>query len=186
MNFAPVADIASGKNDFMYKRCFGNNPLIVSEAVEDWIIGFKKTNVKSVLKHFPGHGGTGVDSHKALPVKYISLNKWETHDLIPFIRGIKTGAEGIMLAHILYPDIDKTPMPLSDFFLNYLRDKIGFKGIIISDDIEMEGFLKIGNLKNNINHLVNSSIDYIILGRNIKKELSEELKNIIFGEEKNE
>jgi beta-N-acetylhexosaminidase len=180
MNFAPVADISLNENDFMFNRCFGDNPKDVSVAIEDWINGFKKTKVKSVLKHFPGHGGTTVDSHKALPVKRISLKEWENHDLIPFLKGIKAGAEGIMLAHIYLPEIDKLPVPVSPFFLNYLRDKIKYKGIIISDDIEMEGFLNSGNLYENINFLVNSSINYIILGRNIKKELSEELKNILY------
>ncbi len=180
INFAPVADISSSKDDFMFNRCFGDNPKDVSDAVEDWIKGFKKTKVKSVLKHFPGHGGTIVDSHKSLPVKKISLKDWENHDLIPFLRGIKAGAEGIMLAHIHYPEIDGKPVPISHFFLNYLRDKIGYKGIIISDDIEMEGFLKSGDLYENIKFLVNSSINYIILGRNLKKEFSEELKNIIY------
>jgi len=171
VNFAPVADICKDKTDFMYKRSFGSTVSEVSEAIEDWLLGFKTTKIISVIKHFPGHGRTKVDSHKQLPIRDIKLKTWEKNDLLPFVAGINLGVKGIMLGHLYYPQIDSNPTPVSNFFINYLRNNLNYTGFIFTDDIEMEGFLKTKDkLVSKLEFLAKSNINYIVLGKNLNQK----------------
>lgn len=143
VNFAPVVDILSNPNNpVIGTRSFGNTPEIVSTFAESALKGYKKAGILSTLKHFPGHGDVEIDSHKDLPILDKSLEELEKGELIPF-RTLAKSADAIMTAHLLVKAFDTEKCStLSKNTLRYLREEIGFEGIIISDSLVMEGVLK--------------------------------------------
>ncbi len=147
MDFAPVLDIWTNKeNKVIGDRAFGDNVEIVSKCGIEMIKGFKEKEIISVVKHFPGHGDTVMDSHKGLPVIEYGLEDLKKRELIPFIESIKYEVDGIMVGHLLLPKVDCSgyPASLSKIFIeDLLRNKMGYKGLIITDDMEM------GAIKNN-------------------------------------
>lgn len=117
----------------------GANPVQVGERGVYYLQGAQRAGIASVVKHFPGHGRTTVDSHHQLPVVDVDEKTLLNEDLLPFQIAIRHGVEAVMTAHILYPQIDPDfPATLSATFLrDLLRGRLGFDGVIISDDIEM-------------------------------------------------
>lgn len=143
MNLAPVVDINSNPlNPVIGDRSFGDNPEIVIACGKRALSGFGKAKIMTVMKHFPGHGDTQVDSHIDLPVINKSLEDLQQLELLPFIE-LKSYSDAIMTAHLLVPSLDPDNCTtLSEKTLTYLRDTIGFKGLIISDSLVMEGVCK--------------------------------------------
>lgn len=143
MNLAPVVDINSNPlNPVIGDRSFGDNPEIVIACGERALNGFGKAKIMTVMKHFPGHGDTQVDSHIDLPVINKSLEELQQLELLPFIE-LKAYSDAIMTAHLLVPSLDlDNCTTLSEKTLTYLREEIGFKGLIISDSLVMEGVCK--------------------------------------------
>lgn len=140
LDFAPVLDINSNThNPVIGKRAFGNTEDIVSKHGIQVMNGIISQNIISVGKHFPGHGDTITDSHLNLPRIDKSLNQLEQLELIPFKAAIDSGIDMIMVAHILFPKIDEEyPATMSNVIINdILRDKLGFNGVVISDDMTM-------------------------------------------------
>ncbi len=139
MNFAPVMDLGNTKS-FLENRVWSHDEKKVSEMTRHFIRGLSSSRILSVAKHFPGHGGTSVDSHFHLPVISKSWQDLWKNDLLPFREAVTEGLEAIMTAHVEVPAIDRGPASLSSRFLTeILREKIGFKGLVISDDLEMGG-----------------------------------------------
>ncbi|WP_053219988.1 beta-N-acetylhexosaminidase [Virgibacillus senegalensis] len=140
MNFAPVLDVNSNPdNPVIGDRSFGSNPEIVSELGIQTMKGIQSKQVIPVIKHFPGHGDTSVDSHYQLPVVDKSLSQLEKIELIPFRKAMEQGAEAIMIAHILLPNLDEThPASLSkEIISNLLRKRLNFEGVVMTDDMTM-------------------------------------------------
>lgn len=140
MNFAPVLDIFSNpQNEVIGDRSFGDNPQIVSELGLAMMKGLQRKNIISVVKHFPGHGDTRMDSHLGLPVVDYARERLDSFEFVPFKEAIGGGAEAIMTAHIIYPQLDPArPATMSGQILTgILRHDLGFKGLIITDDLEM-------------------------------------------------
>ena len=140
INFAPVLDLYDKPDDSIVgDRSMGANPILVGERGVYYLSGARRAGIAAVVKHFPGHGRTSVDSHHELPVGDIDIKALRNEDLLPFQIAIRHGADAIMTAHILYPQIDPDfPVTLSPIFLrDLLRGRLGFNGVIISDDIEM-------------------------------------------------
>lgn len=138
----PVADIASSKNSYIFRRCFGTEPEKVAKMVEITVKAQKDAGIITVLKHFPGHGKTTTDSHIAFPVINLSKEELLKSELLPFIKGVEAGAEMVMIGHIINGSIDKeNPASISHKYLNLL-DEIKFEGIIITDDLRMTGTIK--------------------------------------------
>lgn len=142
MNFAPVLDVDTNpKNPIIAERSYGKTP----EEVEKFAICAMKTYIKNgiipVGKHFPGHGAVNADSHLTLPVLDLPFNEVEKIHIRPFKKAIEAGLPGIMAAHLHCTafDREKLPSSLSPSVLGYLRQNLGFKGLIISDDMEMGG-----------------------------------------------
>ncbi|WP_284037103.1 beta-N-acetylhexosaminidase [Neobacillus sp. 114] len=140
LDFAPVLDINSNPNNpVIGDRSFGNNAEIVSKLGVQTMKGIQSQNVITTIKHFPGHGDTSVDSHLDLPIVNKSFKELKELELIPFERAINQGADVVMVAHILLPQLDKTnPGTMSKAVMtDLLRKQLGFTGVIITDDMTM-------------------------------------------------
>ncbi|MDN4606946.1 beta-N-acetylhexosaminidase [Sporosarcina highlanderae] len=140
MNFAPVLDVNSNpKNPVIGDRSFSSNPSEVASLGMSVMKGMTDNGIISVVKHFPGHGDTHVDSHKSLPVIHKSLKELRETELVPFQRAIDEYADMIMVAHILFPELDKEyPSSLSKKIItDLLRKEMHYDGIVITDDLTM-------------------------------------------------
>jgi beta-N-acetylhexosaminidase len=145
VDFAPVLDINSNpKNPIIGDRSFGADSDIVSKLGMQTMKGINSQNVISVVKHFPGHGDTAVDSHLGLPVVYNDLDRLKSFELLPFQEAVKNYTDGIMVAHILFPKIDPdNPASFSKTIINdILRNYLNYHGIVITDDMTMGAVVK--------------------------------------------
>ena len=142
MNFAPVLDILTNPaNPIMAGRCFGGDPQLVTRHGMAVFGGLKDMGVLAVGKHFPGHGDTTVDSHLGLPVVPHDHARLLVVELSPFVAAVGEGIPALMTAHLLVPALDpERPATLSRPILTeLLRERLGFSGLIISDDLLMRG-----------------------------------------------
>lgn len=140
IDFVPVVDVnTEKKNPVIGDRSFGSNPMRVSKLGAAMIRGMQKNGLIACAKHFPGHGPTKSDSHLCMPKVNLSIKEWKKVHLLPFIKAIKAGVKTIMVGHILYPVLDKKyPASLSyKVITEWLRKRLGFKGLIITDDLSM-------------------------------------------------
>ena len=137
-SFAPVLDLDRGLNPVVGDRAFGNRARAVGDLALAWLDGVRRAGMAGVGKHFPGHGGVSVDSHLELPVDPRPYTDLLMEDLIPFERLIAHALEGIMPAHVRYPLVDDRPAGFSPGWLReILRGRLGFQGVIFSDDLNM-------------------------------------------------
>ncbi|TMR07033.1 beta-N-acetylhexosaminidase [Nonomuraea turkmeniaca] len=143
LDFAPVADVnVNPNNPVIGARAFGKDPKLVAKMVAAAVKGFADAKVAATAKHFPGHGDTTVDSHTGLPVIKHSKAEWERIDAPPFKAAIDAGVDAVMSAHIVFPKLDSSgdPATLSKPILTgLLREKLGFKGVISTDALNMAG-----------------------------------------------
>ncbi len=140
LSFAPVLDLDRGISDVIGDRAFHRNPEVVSELALAYQRGMHEAGMATVGKHYPGHGGVAADSHHQLPEDPRSYADLEMEDLVPFLRLAHNGLNGIMVAHVLYPQIDPQPAGFSSRWLRrLLREGMGFQGVIFSDDLSMGG-----------------------------------------------
>lgn len=140
MNMAPVLDVDSNPdNPVIGDRSFGSDAKIVANLGIETMKGMQEGKVISVVKHFPGHGDTSVDSHSSLPILDAGLERLRSLELIPFKKAIEEGADAVMTAHILFPKIDSAhPATLSHKVITgILRDELQFDGVVITDDLTM-------------------------------------------------
>ena len=141
VDFAPVADVNSNpRNPVIGTRSFGDDPERVAKAVAAYSHGLESGGVQAVAKHFPGHGDTDTDSHKALPVINHSLETMEGTDFVPFQRFIDNGFSGVMVGHLSVPALDKSGRAASmssKITAGYLRSVMGFEGLIYTDGLGM-------------------------------------------------
>jgi beta-N-acetylhexosaminidase len=147
MNLAPDVDINNNpKNPVINYRSFGDNKYNVVAKAAAYMKGMQDGGLLVSLKHFPGHGDTDVDSHYDLPQLNFTKQRLDSLEIYPFRELIKQGAAGVMIAHMNIPALDNTPhMPSTlskPIVTGILKDELGFKGIIISDAMEMKGVVK--------------------------------------------
>lgn len=148
LNFAPVADISMNKNDFIYKRSFAKSPAETAEYVKSVVEVMNEARVGSVLKHFPGYGNNK-DTHTELVHDKRPMAKFEKEDLVPFKAGIDAKASMVLVSHNIVEAMDKSaPASISPIVHKILRDELGFKGVIITDDLAMQGIKKFVGKKN--------------------------------------
>ena len=142
VNIAPVLDVNNNpENPVIGVRSYGDDPEKVAGFGSNYIRGLEKGQVVATAKHFPGHGDTSIDSHLSLPVVNYSMERLQKIELYPFKEAISAGVDAIMTAHILFTAIEnrKIPATLSYKVLtNLLRESMGFKGIIMTDCMEMK------------------------------------------------
>lgn len=143
VNLAPVADVSTDPNDFIYSRSFGQGADETAEYVITVMEEFHKQGLSSVLKHFPGYGSNS-DTHTGASLDERTLSQLENRDLIPFQKAIDEGAYAIMVSHNTVACMDnKLPASLSPAVHRYLRDTMGFTGIIMTDDLSMDAVAKV-------------------------------------------
>ncbi|PYF75665.1 glycoside hydrolase family 3 protein [Pedobacter nutrimenti] len=147
MNLAPDADVNNNaKNPVINYRSFGENKYNVASKAGAYMKGMQDGGLMVSLKHFPGHGDTDVDSHYDLPQLNFTKARLDSLEIYPFRELIKEGASGVMIAHMNIPALDNTPhMPSTlskPIVTGVLKEELGFKGIIISDAMEMKGVIK--------------------------------------------
>lgn len=149
INFAPVIDVnVNPSNPVIGYRSFGENPQRVAEAGAAYARGLESTGVMSCGKHFPGHGDTNIDSHKALPTINHSKETIEQVDFVPFERYMQDGS-AIMTAHLNVPALDPSGTPASlskKITTDILRKQLGFQGLIFTDALGMKGAITNGNV----------------------------------------
>jgi beta-N-acetylhexosaminidase len=139
-SFTPVLDLDHGQSSVIGDRAFHRNPDAVADLAGALCRGLRAGGMAAVGKHFPGHGFVTADSHTETPVDDRALALLENDDLLPFRALIGDGLEGIMPAHVVYPAIDPRPAGFSDVWLRaILRERMGFDGMIFSDDLSMAG-----------------------------------------------
>ena len=141
-NLAPVADVNTNPdNPVIGTRSFGADPVLVSSRACAYARGQRDAGIASCAKHFPGHGDSSVDSHQALPVLEHSRERLDSVELLPFRHLIDEGVEIVMTGHLSVPALDPsgTPASVSAPVCTFLRDSLGFQGVIVTDGMGMKG-----------------------------------------------
>ena len=141
INFAPVVDVDTNPaNPVIGERSLSRDPQVVARAGAELVRGMQEEGVAACCKHFPGHGDTSVDSHFELPVVEHDTARLEAVELPPFAAGIEAGVACVMTAHVVVRALDgQRPATISSPVLEgLLRRKLGFGGVIVSDDFEMK------------------------------------------------
>ena len=169
VNFAPVADVDNNPlNPVINTRSFGGDVRNVVEKVLAYSRGLEDGGVLSVSKHFPGHGDTNVDSHKALPILKFTRERLDSIEMYPFRKAIEAGLGGVMVGHLEIPALSKKPASLSPEILDILQEEFEFKGLAFTDALEMKG------VSNNLNVCAQALMagnDMLLPPRNLKREM---------------
>lgn len=148
LNFAPVADISTNKNDFIYKRSFAKSPQKTAEYVKSVVRVMNEAKIGSVLKHFPGYGNNK-DTHTDLVHDKRPMEKFKSEDFLPFKAGIDAKVTMVLVSHNIVEAMDKNaPASISPAVHKILRDELHFDGVIITDDLAMQGVKKFVGEKN--------------------------------------
>jgi len=138
LDLGPVSDVCSGSSSIMWGRCYGTSPGPVATAVGNVVDGIHAAHMLSAAKHFPGHGDTSVSSETQLPRIDETLATLQSRDWPPFKAAVAHGVDFVLLGHLYYPVLDTVhSADLSPVTIQKLRSDVGFRGAIISDDMEM-------------------------------------------------
>lgn len=166
MDFAPVLDIYSNpKNTVIGNRAFGGNSDIVSKLGISTMKGIESRGIVPVVKHFPGHGDTDVDSHVGLPIVTKDLESLENFELIPFKKAIENNVDVIMVSHIILSQVDsELPATLSQKVVNnILRDQLGFDKVVVTDDMTMGAIVENYTLEDATVKSINAGVDLVLV-----------------------
>jgi beta-N-acetylhexosaminidase len=166
MNMAPVLDVAFDVDkSIMAKRSFGSDPAWVTDMGTTVIEHLQHNGIISVAKHFPGIGRTILDSHLEMPLLDIDADTLQTTDVVPFAAAMDCGVAGMMLSHILYPRLDpEWPASRSaKIARDWLRDRMGYKGIILTDDLDMGAIKQHYDLETVVSQILSADIDMALI-----------------------
>lgn len=163
-SFAPVLDLDYGNSAVIGDRSFGRDPQMVTALAGALIDGLHANGMIAVGKHFPGHGYCAADSHVALPHDERTLAQIEAADLIPFQALLRDQLDAIMPAHVIYDQVDARTAGFSPLWLQQLlRRTYGFKGVIFSDDLSMEGASVAGGVVQRAQAAVAAGCDMVLV-----------------------
>jgi beta-N-acetylhexosaminidase len=181
-NLAPLADINNNPNNpVIGYRSFGTNKEKVARFALEYLRGMSDVGILGCLKHFPGHGNTNVDSHLGLPVLTESLEELLQNELTPFIKGIENNVDSIMIGHLAVPALNdgkETSATLSKNIIeSLLRNQLGYKGLIISDALNMHSVSKLYVTKGQLEwEAFNAGNDVLCFAENVPEGIQEILK----------
>ena len=184
VNFAPVADVnINPKNPVIGSRAFGNDPEWVARKVVAYVQGLESGGVLSVCKHFPGHGDTDVDSHKALPFLPFSRQRLDSIELYPFRQAFQAGASGVMVGHLEVPALEPEkgcPSSLSrKIVTDLLQHELGFQGLVFTDALAMKG---VGSGQTLCLQALKAGNDLLLVPRRLKEEAAAVMAAVKSGE----
>jgi len=163
LTFAPVLDVDYGESSVIGDRALHADPNVIAVLAEALQAGLNAAGMVSIGKHFPGHGYVRADSHLEVPVDDRTLAEIAASDLVPFQRLARL-LGGVMPAHVVYPRVDAKPAGFSSVWLQkILREKLGFQGIVFSDDLSMEGASTAGGTIGRANAALNAGCDMVLL-----------------------
>jgi beta-N-acetylhexosaminidase len=146
ISFAPVVDLARG-NRAVGERAFHADPQITSELSRAYLRGMRLAGMAATIKHFPGHGTVAEDTHFDAAVDPRPLDELLASDLVPFADAVASGAEAVMMAHVTYPAVDALAAGYSRRWIgDVLRGELGFRGVVIGDDIGMAAAEQVGSI----------------------------------------
>jgi beta-N-acetylhexosaminidase len=146
LSFAPCVDLDYGVSEVIGDRAFHAKPDAVAQIALAYMQGMKDAGMAATAKHFPGHGAVVADSHQSLPVDRRGWNELGD-DLLPYRRLIANGLPGVMVAHVLFPEVAREPASLSRRWIqNALREELRFEGAIFTDDLSMGGAKEFGDV----------------------------------------
>ncbi|CAI09283.1 beta-N-acetylhexosaminidase [Aromatoleum aromaticum] len=147
LSFTPVLDLDYGCSRVVGDRAFHRDPLVVAALAQSLVSGMADAGMGCVGKHFPGHGYAEADSHVEIPVDEREFDAIWTEDIAPYRHRLGRQLAGVMPAHVIYPRVDPNPAGFSRFWLqDILRGRVGFGGVIFSDDLTMEGATVVGDI----------------------------------------
>ncbi|OQA34409.1 MAG: Beta-hexosaminidase [Betaproteobacteria bacterium ADurb.Bin341] len=159
LSFTPVLDLDWGHSSVIGNRSFHRDPAIVAQLAGALIEGLRLADMAACGKHFPGHGWAEADSHVAIPLDERSLNELAT-DMEPY-RRLKLDA--VMMAHVIYPQVDSLPAGFSPTWAGKLRKELGFDGVIFCDDLSMEGASIAGDIVGRVTAAWNAGCDMLLV-----------------------
>lgn len=169
---APVLDLDYGVSDIIGERSFSRDPDVVTILANVVVSTMHRCSMPVVAKHFPGHGFVVADSHLELPIDSRPFSEIEAQDMIPY-QQLLNSLDGIMPAHVVYAECDDMPACFSSFWLTeILRKKLGFMGIIISDDLTMEAATGLGDYETRAREALNAGCDLISVCNNREGAIS--------------
>lgn len=167
ISFAPVLDLDRGMSTVIGDRAFHKNKETLSELAYAYITGMREAGMAATGKHFPGHGAVVADSHVALPVDERTYQDIYAEDMYPFRHMIHNGLPAIMVAHVIYSKVDHKPASLSHIWITeILRQQLGFKGVVFSDDLTMEAAASCGSYAERAEQSLAAGCDMIIVCNN--------------------
>ncbi len=185
INFYPVADVNNNaSNPIISIRSFGEDPQKVQQLVCSYLRGLQENGMVAVVKHFPGHGDTSVDSHREIPIINAPLERLRKVELPPFQAAIQAGVLGVMAGHLYVPALEPEnglPATLSSRILTkLLRQEMGFSGLIFTDAMNMKGFAAGNTMEESTVRSFLAGSDVLLCPANLKKAyqaLQEALRN---------
>ena len=176
----PVADLAKDSSAFIYDRTIGQDAQTTASYVEQVVAELQKSKVGSTLKHFPGYGDNG-DSHTDIIQDNRSLDELRQADFLPFQAGIDAGADSVLVSHNILSTIDTVPSSISPKINEILRKELNFKGVIMTDDLDMAGLADFVSQDEAAFQVIVAGND-LILGSSYKTQIPYLLKKVASGD----
>lgn len=163
LSFAPVVDLGRG-NKAIGNRAFSADPQVVAAFTRAYVEGMHDAGMGATLKHFPGHGSVLEDTHFDDAIDDRPLDDIRALDLVPFVAGIDAGADAVMMAHVVYPQVAPEPAGYAKRWIEgVLREEMGFRGLVFSDDIGMAAAFSAGGIKSRIDAHLDAGCDIVLV-----------------------
>jgi beta-N-acetylhexosaminidase len=161
LSFAPCIDLDYGVSEVIGDRAYHRDPEVVSRLAVACMQGMRTAGMAATAKHFPGHGAVVADSHKALPIDRRPLSEL-ADELLPYRRMIANGLTSVMVAHVLFPEVDAAPAGFSARWIQQeLRWGLGFTGAVFSDDLSMGGAAFAGTVPERARRAIEAGCDLL-------------------------